>query len=449
MANKYLRSTDGNDADDGSTWALANATMVGLAADMAAGDDAYISQAHAETDSTSTAMTIAFPGTLGSPNRIVGASDAAEPPTTLNGAGSLTRTGTSSTATLSFAGCFELTGGVYSVATSGAGAIRFAASDDDVQTYNGCTFKLSNNNSVPRILYGASASGAKNLVIQNNCQFEFANASQGFNLQKGLYVWNGGELTAGSAGITRLFATALANGQTNAVVKNFDLSKASSAFDMCAINFSCAGEIVLNRCKLPASWSGGLFDGLPLNPFFHVSMYNCDSGDTNYKILVGDLQGTLRDETTLVMTGGATDETTPIAWKITTNAGANETLTPFYTDWMAKRNASVGSAVTITVEILHDSTTDLTDGDIWLEVECLGTSGVPLGTFTSGKRGVLATAADHTNSSVTWTTTGLTNPNKQYLTVSVTPQEVGNIMVRVMVAKASYTVYINPEFSIT
>jgi hypothetical protein len=39
MANPgYVRSTDGSDADNGSTWALANATLAGAMTDAAAGD---------------------------------------------------------------------------------------------------------------------------------------------------------------------------------------------------------------------------------------------------------------------------------------------------------------------------------------------------------------------------------------------------------------------------
>lgn len=443
MANKYLRSTDGNDADDGSTWALANATMVGLAADMSAGDTGFTSQVHAETDSGGTGMTVVFPGTVASPNKIICANDAAEPPTATATTGSVTRTGTGSGAIILMRGSFYMRGITLSAAAASTGCITLADSADLMQTYEECDFVITNTGTVARITYGSAITGNKNTVININCTLKFGNASQGIALQRGEYLWIGGGIDPASVAITKLFATA-GVGVVKAAISNFDLSACASTLDICTSGFASIGSITLNRCKMPASWTGGLFSGDPVNPIFRVSMYNCDSADTNYKILVGDRQGTLRDETTLVMTGGASE-----SWKVTTTANANETLTPFYTDWMAKRNASVGSAVTITVEILHDSTTDLTDGDIWLEVECLGTSGVPLGTFTSGKRGVLATAADHTNSSVTWTTTGLTNPNKQYLTVSVTPQEVGNIMVRVMVAKASYTVYINPEFSIT
>lgn len=444
MANKYVRSTDGNDADNGTTWALANATLVGLAADMSAGDNGYISHNYAEVDLGTTAMTIAFPGTAASPNKIICGNDAAEPPTTEATTGSLNRTGGVSTSTALFQGTFFLRGLRIFVNSTSTSAISFSNANGDMQVLENVFAEITNGGTAARISLGTNASNGKSFVVANNCTFKFGNTSQGFYFQKAEIVINGGRISASSEAITTLIATAVIASAMTANIRNFDLSSCASSLNICAANFNCNGGVTLERCKLPASWTGGLFAGAPVNPFFRVSMYNCDSGDTNYKLLVGDLQGEMRDETTLVMTGGASE-----SWKVATSANANEAVTPFATDWMAKRNTAVGSAKTITVEILHDSTTDLTNGDIWLEVECLGTSGVPLGVYTSGRRGVLATAADHANSSVTWTTTGLTNPNKQYLTVSVTPQEAGNIMVKVMVAKASYTVYINPEFSIT
>jgi len=113
-------------------------------------------------------------------------------------------------------------------------------------------------------------------------------------------------------------------------------------------------------------------------------------------------------------------------------------------------NETVGSSVTVTVDFLHDSVTNLQDDEIWLEVEYLGTSGFPLSLFVDDAAAdVLATPADQTTSSATWTTTGMSNPNEQKLSVSFTPQEKGTIIAGVHVAKASYTVYIDPLLQVS
>ncbi len=57
----------------------------------------------------------------------------------------------------------------------------------------------------------------------------------------------------------------------------------------------------------------------------------------------------------------------------------------------------------------------------------------------------LTTPADQTAGSATWTTTGLTNPNKQRLVVTFTPQKKGWMIGRVYLAKGSKTIYVDPK----
>ena len=79
MANIYVRSTDGNDADNGTTWALAKATLVGALAIATSADTIWVSQNHAETQAST--MTLTMPTTPGL--KILCGNDAAEPPTAL------------------------------------------------------------------------------------------------------------------------------------------------------------------------------------------------------------------------------------------------------------------------------------------------------------------------------------------------------------------------------
>jgi len=112
-------------------------------------------------------------------------------------------------------------------------------------------------------------------------------------------------------------------------------------------------------------------------------------------------------------------------------------------------NDAVGSSQTVTCEILHDSVTNLQDDEVWLETEYLGTSGFPLSLFANDRMAdILATPADQAASSETWTTTGLTNPNKQKLVTTQTPQEKGWYRCRVVVAKPSYTLYACPKLAV-
>jgi hypothetical protein len=126
-------------------------------------------------------------------------------------------------------------------------------------------------------------------------------------------------------------------------------------------------------------------------------------------------------------------------------------------------NETTGSAITVTVDVLHDGaqggspSVNVTDRDIWLEVQYLGTSGFPLSLFatdaaSSGspfESNYLATAKDQDASSATWTTTGMSNPVTQKLSVTFTPQEKGFIHGVVKLALASRTVYVDPVLQVS
>ena len=102
MANIYVRSSDGNNADSGSSWALAKATLGGAAAVAAAGDTIYVSAAHSET--TASALALTFAGTAGNPIRILSVDDAGnpEPPTGLLAGATIATTGASNITTAGF-----------------------------------------------------------------------------------------------------------------------------------------------------------------------------------------------------------------------------------------------------------------------------------------------------------------------------------------------------------
>ena len=79
----------------------------------------------------------------------------------------------------------------------------------------------------------------------------------------------------------------------------------------------------------------------------------------------------LTEETTIVRTGGASDGTTPISWKIVTTANCNYSM-PFECPPIAIWNDTTGSAVTATVEGIWGGGAVPNDDEVWLEVEYLG-----------------------------------------------------------------------------
>lgn len=450
MANIYVRSTDGSNADNGSTWALAKADLTGAAAIDAAGDTIYLSQAHAE--STASALSLTLAGTLASPTRIIGADDAAEPPTAL-GAASITTTGNAGI--LFTCAGYYIDNVVFNVGTGASSSASFTVSGATLffARYSNCTINLLNSNTANRITLSQGGSGWSGRAEFENVTVKFSAAAQGISLSQVYFVWEGGGLAAGGTSPTAIIK--VGSGSSGALLSGLDLSAASAGlhiFDVAGVGY---GRFIIRNCKLPASWSGSVVSATPGNMSSRFEMHNCDGGDTNYRLRVEDYAGSIRDETVIVRTGGASDGTTALSWKLVTTANAEYPVILLLSPEGALWNDTTGSSKTLTVEIVHDSQgagsgSKFQDDEVWLEVMALTTSGVPLGEWISDcKADVLATAANQSDSTETWTTTGLTTPVKQTLSVTFTPQEKGVIAWRVVCAKASKTLYVCPKAALT
>lgn len=439
MATIYVRSTDGNNADDGSTWALSKSTLAGADGIDAAGDTIYVSQSHSE--STAATVSITWAGTLASPTRILCGNDAAEPPTALSTAGVMAVTG---------ANRIDLAGVAYTYGMTfkSGGTIDLCRSADGSHlSFDGCTFDLNSASTTALINFGnLVAIGNETSAVLRNCKWKFGNTAQAMRLRQSKVKLIGCSFASGSSAINTLFAASDVGGSL--LVEGCDLSGGATAMNLFATSSNSLGRLVIRNCKLPSSWSGALLAGAPANMAMRAEMHNCDSGDTNYRIWVEDYAGSIKQETTIVRTGGASDGTTALSWKMVTGANASYPTIPLESPEIVAWNETTGSSVTATVEVLTDNVT-LTDAECWLEVEYLGTSGVPLAKFANDSAAdVLATPANQTTSTETWTTTGLTTPVKQKLAVTFTPQEKGYLHARVFLAKASATAYVDPKLTV-
>lgn len=441
MANHYVRSTDGNDADDGSTWALAKAKLTGASLIESAGDTINVSSA--SSDTTSSGITMTFAGTNANPVKILSVNDSAEPPTTLAAGGTVSTTGASS---ITINGSIYVHGMTFNCGT-GANNLSMSlnATAGSVSLYESCNFNM--------VATGASCSISTVSGFSNgrtdlkNCNVKFGNSGQRINVNRGIMTWEGGGIASGGTSPATLFSNGGTNGRSEVYCSGLDLSNASSSINI--FTAGSGGTYMIRNSKLPDSWSGSLCSGT-FTAGERAEMWNCDSGDTNYRMWVEDIAGSAKSETTLVKTGGASDGDTAHSWKMASSSSCIYPGTLLRSPEVSAWNSTTGSSITVTVDILHDSATNLKDNEIWLDVQYLSTSGRPLSArITDAKADVLATAADQTTSSATWTTTGMSNPNKQKLSVTFTPQEKGYIQARVCMGKASYTVYVDPELQVS
>ena len=447
MAVIYLRSADGDDGDDGSTWALAKATLQAALTAAGAGGTVYMAHDHSEGGAAD--LTLTIPGTAAAPVRIICVDDDGnpEPPTTLATTGVVKTTGANA---LAISGGVAYWYGVKLLAAEGSTSSRsmtIGVATGAVNEYvfencileNGCTA-----GSTPGITFfgtRATLHTLKNTTIKFN--------TTGCRLVVGgRVIWEGGSYDGSVAVPTTLLIPAT-SATADFTVRGVDLSAiGSSKYLVAADSTGNSTFVYFCNCKLGSGVGPINPSNPPVTPgAVRVFLDNCDSGDTNYKIHREDYLGRVQTETTIKRTGGASDGTTAYAWKLTSTADAEPEF-PFKSPPILIWNESTGSAMTLTVEIIHDSATNLKDDEVWAEVEYLGTSGSPLSLFANDGKVRLAAAADQADSSESWTTSGMSNPNPQKLAVAFTPQEKGLVSVKVCVAKASQVVYVCPKISI-
>jgi hypothetical protein len=437
MTHRYVRSTDGNNADTGLTWALAKADLAGMSAGESAGDSIWVSQNHAAVYSGVT-TSLVWSGGVTTPLRIQCADDTTgEPPTTAATGASESISGNGTLNLYSSAGQYLNYEGIAFNGGDGTGT-NTVVTNGHVKFKN-CNFSIR----------GGAASALNFSTVSEHllrdCGIKFANAGHSLAASTNDVVTiRGGSLLAGTTSPTNLWATGTSN--CRITMDGFDMSNAGAAMNI----FNATGAsvlAVLRDCKLPSGWSGALNAATPgIGSLYQ--MFNCDDGSTNYRYRSAHLAGTVQDEETIKKSSGASDKTTAFSYKMVSNANCIAPVNLLESPELVQWNDTTGASKTATVEIVHDSLTNLTDAEIWLELMYMGDTASPLATIGDDGTDAPTAAADQAASAVTWTTTGLTNPNKQKLSVTFTPQKKGPVVGKVVMTKASKTVYIDPVMTI-
>jgi hypothetical protein len=442
MAVIYLRSTDGSDSDNGSTWALAKATLAAALTAAGAGGTVYVSDNHAETQNT--AMTLTSPGTAAAPVTVICVNDSGnpQPPTARLATATVT---TTSTSHMTFNGFAYVYGITFNVGTAaGSSQMQLGTGTPFWWKFEQCNLNIISTNSAGAgILVGqTNASATDDHVVELiNTTVRFSATAQAIFLYANLR-WVGGSLNAAGSLPTVLIRPGSVPG-VKADLIGVDLSAAGSGQALWLASSTKPSFLTMKDCKLGSSVaiSSGTIAG---QGGAEAHVVDSDSADTNYRYYRESYLGTIQHETTIVRTGGASDGTTPIS-RVMESSAAVKVICPLVSDPIVMWNETVGSSVSVEIETVTDNVT-LKDNECWVVVEYLGTSGFPLALVASDANSepILSSGSNQASSTVTWTTTGLTTPVKQKLGVTFTPQEKGTIRAYVVLAKASTTVYFDP-----
>lgn len=447
MADIYLSSVDGNDADDGSTWALAKATLAAALTAAGAGGRVFVDHSHAET--TASPITLASPGTGDSPSQIlcVDRTGNPEPPTALATTATVASTGVGDT--LLFTGsayCYGIS--FFTGSTTNAGGPAFVSAAIWWWRFQSCNFTMVGTSVTGRMKFGVDSAGSDEQLLELiNTTLTFASVSQAITLQCPL-IWENTPTALGGATFPTILFVAIADGNPGfAKIRGVDLSGMGSGKSLVGVGSNIA-FFEFQNCKLGSSVAA-ISGTIAEQGGEVVRVVNCDSGDTNYRYEKYLYQGSIVQESVIVRTGGASDGTTPISRKMVSSANS-KLFSPLESDPIIIWDDSPG-AKTATIEVVTDNVT-LTDKEAWIEVEYLGTSGFPLSLFATDRASLnnsfLGTGSNQASSTETWTTTGLTTPVKQKFVASFTTAEKGPIKIKVMLAKASTTMYFCPKVAV-
>jgi hypothetical protein len=430
----YVDSVAGGNVYPYDTWAHAATTLatIGASGKNFPGNTLYVDKNHNESTAAPVSMTWA--GTAALPTRILCADKTTgEPPTVLATGGTVSTSGNSSLTIASGAAALYIYGLTF---ISGSGGSTAAPLTVGIGVLGeNCSFQLAST--------GASGLTASAGCSWNGCTVKFSAAGSAITGTVS-WRWSGGSLLSGGTSPTALFTTPLG------LVENVDLSNADPAMNIASASLANLVFSIRN-CQLPALWSGAFNSSTPQQGSV-LALHNCDSAGTNYILHRQTQFGDAYSETTLVRTGGASDGTTPLSWKMVSVAASGTfPITALQTGEFVIWNDTTGSPKTITVEVLYDSATTLQNDEIWLEVNYYAASGNPQGTLvSSAMANVLSTPANIASSTATWTTTGMSNPNPCKLSVGpITPQLKGYFLATVKLCKPSYTVYVDPLMTVS
>ena len=447
MPTLYVRSTDGDNKDDGNTWALAKATLAGAYAAASAGDTIYVSHVHAE-ESTAAGLSLTSPGTAASPCKVICVNDST---------GALANTATVTTTgnyTIQIAAGFAYYYGISFISGLGGGSggyLQVTNSSDNSYTFENCLFYQANTNSSAHLLVLGANDNDDNLYRFVNCTFRGSHVSQVIVIGFANVEIIGGSLNTTTAIPATLFYPSPGVPST-VFMTSFDCSGLTSSQALVRSNVKGQARFHISNCKFGVS-EPPILSHTPTSPgSVRVYLDQCGSGDPSNgpRSEAYTYQGSVKTDTAVYRSGGASDGTS-YSLKMTANASGVSFISPLVTRPIFKVDDTAGSEITVTAEIIQaDGSTALDESECWMEVEYMGTSGSPITSFVTDHNSTIIalSTTDQTTSTETWT--GLAGtPVKQKLSCAFTPAEKGYYMVRIYLARASAVVYVCPKLTVS
>src|SRR4029077_14667238 len=433
MANVYIRSGAAG-AGTGADWANAYTTLAAGFSAKAAGGSFWVSEDHAET--TASPITLTSPGLTATPCFVYCVDHLGSVPPVSADLATTATISTTGANNITIAGQSAYYYGIKFQAGSAANAanIVLLAASNSYRNFKACWFVLNNTFNGSTFQFTSSGGTGGTYILLDGCRFTFGDVGQNFssNVQDGICIFRGG-VVDGTGIPSILIVSAL----PVTTFEGVDLSAFGSGKTL-VVATGILAFVTFKDCRLGAAVT---VSQTPNTTQQTVIVSRSDSSATNYRIEKYHYTGVQTVERTIVRSGGASDGTTAISWKLTTTANSKWVL-PLEAIPIVIWNDTVGSSITVTVYGIWGGGAVPNNDNIWIDCEYLGASSNPQGSFISaGKADNLASGTALASDSSTWG--GSTTKFK--ISATFTPQQKGTIYIYVKAALASSTFYIDPE----
>lgn len=418
-----------------SVWAAPHARLANAFATNwgAAGDTFYLRSDHAETQAA--AMTLTPPGTIASPVAVYSVDGSGA----IVAGASISTTGNNAMSLAGASAGASIDGVIFNCGSGAVAAILTVASaGGSWYRLKDCSLRKNGTSGTTSAITLGANSAQGNLIELINTTLHFGATGDGLRVLSSRVAWLNTPSAIGGTVPTNLF-TAVSKSGGNILLEGVDLSALGSGKKIVALSSSDAAAFNLVDCQIGASVT---VSDTPTSPIGStVDLIRSDSAGSSYRQERYWYQGTLTAETAIVRTGGASDGTTPLAWKIVTTANSKWIL-PFESFQIAIWNDAVGAPITLTIYGTWGGGAVPNNDDIWIEVEYLGSSASPIASVsTSTKANNLAAGSALSSDGSTWGggTTAFA------MSVTFTPEIAGYVRTRVKAARASSTFYVDPQ----
>lgn len=432
----YVRSSDGNDVDDGLSWANAKATFGAAVALAAAGETIYVDDDHQEILAVDTTYT--FAGTEGNPVKVVVVvTDTTTAVANYNFAIQWIE-GVTNTVSISLIGEIYFWG-MYFKPGSGN---NFGVSASKTVIFEKCKINYCIGSTM---VYRTSANDA---VIFIETDIEFNNTGGRFGLyNQSNFIWRRGTLTGDQNCLVQI-----GYGGGSIEIIGVDLSSMIGGELM---QIDEADENVYTKIKgvkLNATPPTFITAGISPERCASMLMDIADNGNTVYKFRREYQYGYAQDETSKVITGKALyDGTNEFAVKMVSRVAPT---CSFFDPWRyhltTLRETGFAANRTYTIHFAQDHADSqpdaLNNDEIWIEVVYPDDSTAQFNIANDKIATPTTTPAAQTTSTETWEGLAATTRLQEIAaTIASADGKNGPVEIWVCMAKADTTIYVCPE----